>query len=87
MADLELRVQDLELGARVDVGGRDNEGLRAALTVADVVLIPLTPSSFDVWALDRMVGLVREAKSVNPNCGLSPRSMPPTRKAMTTTRP
>jgi chromosome partitioning protein len=50
----------------VDVGGRDNEGLRAALTVADAVLIPLTPSSFDVWALDRMVGLVREAKGVNP---------------------
>ena len=50
----------------VDVGGRDNEGLRAALTVADVVLIPLTPSSFDVWALDRMVGLVCEAKGVNP---------------------
>jgi chromosome partitioning protein len=49
----------------VDVGGRDNEGLRAALTVADTVLIPLTPSSFDVWALDRMVGLVREAKGVN----------------------
>lgn len=49
----------------IDVGGRDNEGLRAALTVADTVLIPLTPSSFDVWALDRMVGLVREAKGVN----------------------
>jgi len=33
--------------------GRDNEGLRAALTVANVVLIPLQPSSFDVgrWTL------------------------------------
>jgi chromosome partitioning protein len=50
----------------VDVGGRDNEGLRAALTVADAVLIPLTPSSFDVWALDRIVSLVGEAKAVNP---------------------
>jgi chromosome partitioning protein len=49
----------------IDVGGRDNEGLRAALTVADTVLVPLTPSSFDVWALDRMVRLVREAKGVN----------------------
>jgi chromosome partitioning protein len=50
----------------IDVGGRDNEGLRAALTVADAVLIPLQPSSFDVWALDRMIGLAREARSVNP---------------------
>lgn len=51
----------------VDVGGRDNEGLRAALTVADVVLIPLVPSSFDAWALDRMIGLCREAETINPN--------------------
>jgi chromosome partitioning protein len=50
----------------IDVGGRNNEGLRAALTVADAVLIPLQPSSFDVWALDRMVGLAREAKALNP---------------------
>jgi chromosome partitioning protein len=50
----------------IDVGGRDNEGLRAALTVADAVLIPLQPSSFDVWALDRMIDLAREAKTINP---------------------
>jgi chromosome partitioning protein len=50
----------------IDVGGRDNEGLRAALTVADAVLIPLLPSSFDVWALDRMIGLSKDAKSLNP---------------------
>lgn len=51
----------------IDVGGRDNEGLRAALTVADAVLIPLQPSSFDVWALDRMIGLAREARTLNPS--------------------
>lgn len=50
----------------IDVGGRDNEGLRAALIIADAVLIPMQPSSFDVWALDRMVGLAREAKAMNP---------------------
>lgn len=50
----------------IDVGGRDNEGLRAALTVADAVLIPLLPSSFDVWALDRMIGLSKDAKGLNP---------------------
>jgi chromosome partitioning protein len=50
----------------IDVGGRDSEGLRAALTVADKVLIPVLPSSFDVWAFDRIIALVREAQAVNP---------------------
>lgn len=49
----------------IDVGGRDNEGLRAALVVADTVLIPVLPSSFDIWSFSSMVGLTREAKSIN----------------------
>lgn len=49
----------------IDVGGRDNEGLRAALTVADAVLIPVLPSSFDVWSFSSMVGLARDAKAIN----------------------
>jgi chromosome partitioning protein len=51
----------------VDVGGRDTGSLRAALTVSDVVLIPVQPRSFDVWALDAMVALVAEAREINPN--------------------
>jgi chromosome partitioning protein len=50
----------------IDVGGRDSEGLRAALTVADSVLIPVLPSSFDVWSFSSMVGLAREARVINP---------------------
>jgi chromosome partitioning protein len=50
----------------IDVGGRDNEGLRAALTVANKVLIPVQPSSFDVWSFDRITALVSEAKIINP---------------------
>ncbi len=49
----------------IDVGGRDNEGLRAALTVANKVLIPVQPSSFDVWSFDRITALVSEAKVMN----------------------
>lgn len=49
----------------IDVGGRDNEGLRAALTVANKVLIPVQPSSFDVWSFDRITALVSEAKIMN----------------------
>jgi chromosome partitioning protein len=51
----------------IDVGGRDSEGLRAALTVADTVLIPVLPSSFDVWSFSSMVSLAREARAINPD--------------------
>ncbi len=51
----------------IDVGGRDTEGLRAALAVADRTLVPVQPSSFDVWALDRMAALVRDAQGLNPD--------------------
>ena len=33
----------------IDVGGRDTGSLRAALTIADVLLIPTQPRSFDLW--------------------------------------
>lgn len=50
----------------IDVGGRDTTALRAALTVADTVLVPFQPRSFDVWAMDRVAGLVAEARLINP---------------------
>ena len=48
----------------IDVGGRDNGTLRAALIVADVVIVPFTPRSFDVWALPDMAALVEDARTV-----------------------
>jgi chromosome partitioning protein len=50
----------------IDVGGRDTGSLRAALTVADVLLVPVQPRSFDIWALDQMAALVAEAREINP---------------------
>jgi chromosome partitioning protein len=47
----------------IDAGGRDNSALRAALMLADIVLIPFLPRSFDVWALDDMAALLREARA------------------------
>ena len=38
----------------IDVGGRDTGSLRAALTVANVLLVPVQPRRFDIWALDQM---------------------------------
>jgi len=47
----------------IDAGGRDNTALRAALMLADLVLIPFQPRSFDVWALDDMAVLLAEARA------------------------
>lgn len=66
-----VREQVLKLAAKydevvIDVGGRDTTGLRAALTVAEVVVIPCQPRSFDIWALEAMSKLVVEARLINP---------------------
>ena len=50
----------------IDVGGRDTGSLRAALTVSDILLVPVQPRTFDVWALDQVAALVREAREINP---------------------
>ncbi len=49
----------------IDTGGRDTQALRAALTVADIALVPFQPRSFDVWTLDKVAALITEAKSFN----------------------
>lgn len=50
----------------IDAGGAASEVLRAAMTVSDVLIIPLMPSSFDVWTLGTMNNLISEAKLTNP---------------------
>ncbi len=47
----------------IDAGGRDSTALRAALALADLVLVPFQPRSFDVWALDDMLALINEARA------------------------
>ena len=47
----------------IDAGGRDSSAMRAALMLADLVLIPFQPRSFDVWALDDMLELLNEARA------------------------
>ena len=39
---------------------------RSALLAADVVLVPVQPSAYDVWASLEMVALVREARVYRP---------------------
>ena len=48
----------------IDVGGRDSSSLRAALIVADVVVIPFHPCAYDVWALADIAQLVKGAQAM-----------------------
>ena len=62
-----VRTQVLQLRTKyediiIDAGGRDTAGLRAALTVCDVALVPFQPRSFDLWTLEKMVALMSEAQ-------------------------
>jgi chromosome partitioning protein len=49
----------------IDTGGRDTSSQRAAMSVADVMLVPFVPRSFDVWTLDKVAALVEEMRSAN----------------------
>lgn len=67
-----LRTQVRQLASKyddivIDVGGRDTSSLRAALTIAHTVLIPVQPRSFDIWAVGQIAELVREAREINDN--------------------
>lgn len=48
----------------IDAGGRDSTAMRAGLMVADVIIIPFQPRSFDVWAVNDMAVLVAEARAM-----------------------
>jgi chromosome partitioning protein len=65
-----IRTQARQLASKyadivIDVGGRDTGSLRAALTVADVVLVPVQPRSFDLWGADQTAELIKEAREIN----------------------
>lgn len=49
----------------VDAGGMIGQPLKAALCLADVFIIPLSPSAFDIWTLEALSPLVEEVKVIN----------------------
>jgi chromosome partitioning protein len=51
----------------IDVGGRDTTTQRAALTIANLVLLPLPPRGPDIWTLDKVAELLEEVRTVNPS--------------------
>ena len=67
-----VRTQVLRLSPKyqdiiIDAGGRDTAGLRAALTIADVAIVPFQPRSFDLWTFDKVAGLITEAVEYREN--------------------
>ncbi|MCB1115638.1 MAG: AAA family ATPase [Chlamydiia bacterium] len=66
-----LRTQVLKLKSHydeiiVDVGGRDTTSQRAALTIADILIVPFQPRSLDVWTLGKLSSLLDEVCVINP---------------------
>jgi chromosome partitioning protein len=51
----------------IDTGGRDTTSQRAALTVSDVYIVPFIPRSFDMWTLEKVVRLIDEMRTANPD--------------------
>src|SRR5512134_1127027 len=65
-----LRTETLRLAEKyddivIDTGGRDTTSQRAALSVANILLVPFVPRSFDVWTLEKVAGVVSEIQTVN----------------------
>lgn len=50
----------------VDAPGHDSQEMRTALTVADLVIIPVRPSQLDLDTIPRLVELVEQARDMNP---------------------
>ena len=71
LTDAAVRTETLRLKNKyddiiIDTGGRDSTSQRAALSVADVLLVPFAPRSFDVWTIEKVSSLVSEIQLINP---------------------
>src|SRR4051794_10485876 len=49
----------------IDTGGRDTTSQRAALSLADILLVPFSPRSFDIWTMDQVATLIDEMGAIN----------------------
>lgn len=50
----------------LDAGGRDSDGLRSALIVADALLLPFMPGQYDLWAMENMHSIIEQSWIPNP---------------------
>lgn len=47
----------------IDAGGRDSKVFRSAIAASDLVIIPVLPSVYDVWAAADTIELLREVRA------------------------
>lgn len=48
----------------IDAGGRDTDALRVSLLGCDVLLVPVLPRAYDIWALSRLEAVIESAKNL-----------------------
>lgn len=46
----------------IDAGGRDSETFRSAIMACDCLLVPATPSPYDVWSSEETFKILRQAR-------------------------
>ena len=51
----------------VDAGGRDNAVFRSAIIACDLLVVPVLPSVYDLWAAGDTIEIIREARVYNKN--------------------
>jgi chromosome partitioning protein len=56
----------------IDAGGRDSAALRMALVLSDILLVPIQPRSFDVWAVQEVARLIEGAQDARADRGVAP---------------
>lgn len=50
----------------IDAGGRDSMELRSSMIIADKFFIPIRPSQFDVWTIEKLDRMIGEVQLLNP---------------------
>jgi chromosome partitioning protein len=71
LSDRTVRDQTIRLKSKydhiiIDTGGRDTTSQRAAISIADIYLVPFVPRSFDIWTIEKVSILVEEMSIINP---------------------
>lgn len=63
IVDLANRFDDII----IDTGGRDSPETRTALVSSNLCIVPVQPSQADLWSLQKVSGLIDQARSFNPD--------------------
>jgi len=51
----------------VDAGGRDTRVFRSAIMAGNIIIVPVLPSQYDIWATEATINVLCEIQIVNEN--------------------